>query len=109
MKRTFLIALAGAFLAAGATAAAAAPDSGSGHARGTLFSHQARLGFRGTDSGPHCGELTHSQWRHVFRFRHLAGESKGEGVRSGWSTEAEPGRLFIDEDGDGICDHAPTK
>lgn len=108
MKRTFLLALASAVLVAGVTTAVAAPHSGSGHARGTLLSHQARLGLRGTDPGPHCGDLAQSQWRHVFRFRHLAGESRGEGVRSGWSNEAEPGRLFIDEDGDGICDHAPT-
>jgi hypothetical protein len=109
MKRTILIAMANALAVLAMTAAWAAPGSGSGHARGTLLNHQARLGLRGSEPGPHGGELAHAQWRHCFRFRHLAGESKGEGVHTGWDADGAHNRLYIDEDGDGICDHAPGK
>ena len=108
MKRTILIALATGLVAMAATATAG-PREGSGHARGTLLSHRARLGFRGADPGPHCGDLTHSQWRHNFRFRHLVGDHKGEGTHTGWNADMLHSRSYIDEDGDGICDHAPGK
>jgi hypothetical protein len=108
MKRTLFIALAAGVVVL-ATSASSGAREGAGHARGTLLGHRARLGFRGAESGPHGSDLAHAQWRHGFRARHILGDPEGEGTRAGWDADTPHGRDYIDEDGDGICDHAPGK